>query len=233
MCYFQHCLCYDSFYIVGYLLNCILFICSVGGATVIPQSVIKPCDSVHDGAGNKEDMVQGGTLRPSLLQKTLPTATVTSLQAQREVNDNSKAHSTSISTNSVIGVYSSSSDPVHVPSPASRSAGTVGAIRREVGVVGVRKQSSNHPSSNSSLPNSSFSIPSLGKDVSSSPESFGQSVATSKRSQLDQAAASEPTVPPSRSTSSQHNSKVHQQPIGHQKGNILSLCLYACIDLVF
>ncbi|KAL0857599.1 hypothetical protein Bca101_062753 [Brassica carinata] len=42
------------------------------------------------------------------------------------------------STNSVLGVYSSSTDPVHVPSPVSRSS-PVGAIKREVrggGIVG-------------------------------------------------------------------------------------------------
>lgn len=36
----------------------------------------------------------------------------------------------------------SSSDPIHVPSPGSKSAGTFGAIKREVGVVGARQRSS-------------------------------------------------------------------------------------------
>ncbi|XP_010465276.1 PREDICTED: uncharacterized protein LOC104745669 isoform X1 [Camelina sativa] len=40
------------------------------------------------------------------------------------------------STNSVLGVYASSTDPVHVPSPVSRSS-PVGAIRREVRGVGL------------------------------------------------------------------------------------------------
>lgn len=34
----------------------------------------------------------------------------------------------------------SSSDPIHVPSPGSKSAGTFGAIKREVGVVGARQR---------------------------------------------------------------------------------------------
>lgn len=37
------------------------------------------------------------------------------------------------------GVYSSSSDPVHVPSPDSRPDANIGAIKREVGAVGVRR----------------------------------------------------------------------------------------------
>ena len=230
--------------------NIIFFTCSAAGTldqkhsafsssedSVLPQSVNKPYDSAPDGRGHKEEVSQGGTHGPSISEKASATAIVTSSQAQRAVKDNSKAHSTSTSTNSVIGVYSSSSDPVHVPSPASRSAGTVGAIRREVGVVGVRKQPSNHPASNSSVPNSSFSVPLLGKDVSLSSRSFGQTVATSKSSQLNQSAASEPTVPSmaaSRSSSaSQYNAKTHQQPVGHQKGNIITDFLCACVSLVF
>lgn len=187
------------------------------------HSIDKPCNSALDGPGHKEDVGQGqgGTVGPSRLEKAAATAAITNPQTHRVVKDNSKSHSASTSTNSVIGVYSSSLDPVHVPSSASRSAGTVGAIRREVGVVGVRKQSPNHPASNSSVPNSSLSGSLLGKDVSSSSGSLGQPAASSKSSQLNQPAASEPTVPSmfsSRSSSvSQYNTKIHQQPMGYQK----------------
>ncbi|MQM13737.1 hypothetical protein Taro_046665 [Colocasia esculenta] len=98
--------------------------------------------------------------------------------------------SVSVSTSSS-GMYASSSDPVHVPSPDSRSAGTVGAIRREVGVVGGRRQSTERPTSHSSFSNSSFSLPALGKDISAATESVGQP----KGSQLNQTLASEPYIP--------------------------------------
>ncbi|ONK61269.1 uncharacterized protein A4U43_C08F27950 [Asparagus officinalis] len=182
----------------------------------LPPRANRPRDSLSDGSGHKEDVVQGGSLRPPPVEKTLPAATVTNLQA-REVRDNSKVHSTSTSSSSVIGVYSSSSDPVHVPSPASRSAGTVGAIRREVGVVGLRKQSSNH-AANLAVSNS-FSVPLLAKDVSSLPESPRQSVVTSKSSQLNQAASDRAMPNPANRSplGNQHSSKMHQQPTGHQK----------------
>ncbi|CBI35892.3 unnamed protein product, partial [Vitis vinifera] len=61
--------------------------------------------------------------------------------------NDSQPYSASLASNSsVVGVYSSSSDPVHVPSPDSRSSAIVGAIKREVGVVGVRRQSTENSS---------------------------------------------------------------------------------------
>ncbi|KAL8230269.1 hypothetical protein R6Q57_000047 [Mikania cordata] len=51
-----------------------------------------------------------------------------------------KPHDSVTSPNSsVVGVYSSSSDPVHIPSLASRTAANVGAIKREIGPVGGRQ----------------------------------------------------------------------------------------------
>ncbi|XP_061364003.1 uncharacterized protein LOC133307510 isoform X2 [Gastrolobium bilobum] len=91
------------------------------------------------------------------------------------------------STSSVVGVYSSSTDPVHVPSPDSRSSGVVGAIKREVGVVGVRRQSADHKVKQSSVPSSSYDNSLVGKDVSRP------------------------------SLNNQYNSRPHQQPAGHQR----------------
>ncbi|KAG2305663.1 hypothetical protein Bca52824_025411 [Brassica carinata] len=62
-------------------------------------------------------------------------ADITPLQhpTRKELSDGKQTARgvTLASTNSVIGVYSSSTDPVHVPSPVSRSS-PVGAIKREV-----------------------------------------------------------------------------------------------------
>ena len=96
------------------------------------------------------------------------------------------------------GVYASSSDPVHVPSPDSRSAGIVGAIRREVGVVGGRRHSSEWSVSLSSFPDSSFSLPLLGKDISTGAESVGHS----KTGPQNHPPASDYGVHPSRTYSS-------------------------------
>ncbi|XP_025797215.1 uncharacterized protein LOC112877207 isoform X3 [Panicum hallii] len=48
----------------------------------------------------------------------------------------------------------SSSDPIHVPSPGLKSAGTFGAIKREVGVVGARQWPSDSAATNTSTSNS-------------------------------------------------------------------------------
>ncbi|GMH16034.1 hypothetical protein Nepgr_017875 [Nepenthes gracilis] len=57
----------------------------------------------------------------------------------------------------MVGVYASASDPVHVPSLDSRSSAAIGAIKQEVGVVGVFRQSLDNTFKQSSRPNSSNS----------------------------------------------------------------------------
>lgn len=59
----------------------------------------------------------------------------------------------------------SSSDPIHVPSPGSKSAGTFGAIKREVGVVGARQRPSDSPATNTSTSNSLAKVTSAQKDI--------------------------------------------------------------------
>lgn len=120
------------------------------------------------------------------------------------------------STSSAVGVYFSSTDPVHVPSPDSRSSGVVGAIRREVGVVGVRRQSSDNKVKQSFVPSSSYGV---GKDGTSA-ESFQSVGAASKTEQLSQTNAAEPSLsgmPVSRSVNNQYNNRPHQQLVGHQR----------------
>ncbi|XP_062087778.1 GBF-interacting protein 1-like isoform X2 [Humulus lupulus] len=121
------------------------------------------------------------------------------------------------SSSSAIGVYSSSTDPVHVPSPDSRSSGSVGAIKREVGVVGVRRQSSDNSKqsvASSSLPNSI-----LGGEGAT--ESFQSFTTISKNDELSQTHESiMPSISVSRSLLSHYgNRQQHQQPVGHQKAS--------------
>ncbi|CAJ2663501.1 unnamed protein product [Trifolium pratense] len=149
----------------------------------------------------------------------------TSSQVQPIKPNNSHQNSSTVaSTSSVVGVYSSSTDPVHVPSPDSRSSGAVGAIRREVGVVGVRRQSGDLKpkqlfASSSSYANNSI----VGKDGPSA-DSFQPVGAVQKNEQLSQAAVSAVTEPsfPGISVSrpslnNQYNSRSHQQLVGHQR----------------
>ncbi|CAI8607934.1 unnamed protein product [Vicia faba] len=133
------------------------------------------------------------------------------------IHQNSSA---TASSSSVVGVYSSSTDPVHVPSPDSRSSG---AIRREVGVVGVRRQSSDHKGKQLFPPSSSHANNSIvGKDATgTSSDSFQSAGAVQKTEHISQPAVTEPSFPGmsvSRpSLNNQHNSRPHQQVVGHQR----------------
>lgn len=145
--------------------------------------------------------------------------------------NNSGAHpAKSVSNNSVIGVYSSSTDPVHVPSPDSRSSSTVGAIKREVGVVGGRRLSLENPVKDSSVQSGSFSNSLLGRDSS---ESFQPFSAISKTDQLSQTTVTESVIPTSSVSrsflSNPYGSRIHQQVGGHQKGIHLN---HECWDIL-
>ncbi|XVE51887.1 hypothetical protein DITRI_Ditri02bG0077000 [Diplodiscus trichospermus] len=136
--------------------------------------------------------------------------------------NNSQAHYATQSASSlVVGVYSSSTDPVHVPSPDSRSSGAVGAIRREVGVVGVRRQPSENAVKDSWGTSGSLSNSLVGRDTSS--EAFRTFSAVSKADQLSHTSATESVMPGisgSRSSVSNHyGTRQHQQVSGHQKAN--------------
>ncbi|GKD43339.1 hypothetical protein Tco_1267984, partial [Tanacetum coccineum] len=94
---------------------------------------------------------------------------------------------------SVVGVYSSSSDPVHIPSLASRPAANVGAIKREVGAVGVRRHTSEK-----SVKENSRSFPAVSKSDQSSHSNVSESA---------------PIISTGRAG---NNSRSHQ-PVTHQK----------------
>ncbi|KAI3727347.1 hypothetical protein L1987_67160 [Smallanthus sonchifolius] len=109
---------------------------------------------------------------------------------------------------SVIGVYSSSSDPVHIPSLASRPTTNVGAIKREIGPVGVRRHAtSENPGKLSSV---------QATPVSSSKDHFKSFPATSKTDQHSQSNVAE-SVSSGRSFNNQYGSRQHQQLVTHQK----------------
>ncbi|XP_015865871.3 GBF-interacting protein 1-like isoform X2 [Ziziphus jujuba] len=160
----------------------------------------------------------GGMVRKEAFEeKRLTTVSNAASRVQAGKANTSQPHFAVVaSSSSTIGVYSSSTDPVHVPSPDSRSSAAIGAIKREVGVVGVRRQSSD---SKSSIPSGSLSNSLLGGDGST--ESFRSFNTVSKNDQLSQASESVmPGTPVSRSfLGSQYNSRQHQQPVGHQKAS--------------
>ncbi|XP_063950211.1 GBF-interacting protein 1-like isoform X4 [Daucus carota subsp. sativus] len=115
--------------------------------------------------------------------------------------------------NSVTGLYSSSSDPVHVPSPDSRPAANIGAIKREVGAVGVRRltdisakaSSTESPSSNQHLGRDGRSSAAISKS--------GQSPQTSVNvAAVRSISVSRPSV------NNQHVNRQHQS-LGHQKAS--------------
>ncbi|XP_043704506.1 GBF-interacting protein 1-like isoform X2 [Telopea speciosissima] len=156
-----------------------------------------------------------GTHRKELSGEAGATISNSASRVQGSRTHDSKSYSATLaSNNSVVGVYSSSTDPVHVPSPDSRSSVAVGAIRREVGVVGVRTQPSENSVKQSSGTSSSFSSPLLEKDLPASAESFQPSA-------VSQSSASESVVSSmavGRSfLSNQYHSKPYQQVVGHQK----------------
>ncbi|CAA0814589.1 Kinase-related protein of unknown function (DUF1296 [Striga hermonthica] len=131
----------------------------------------------------------------------------------------SQPYSAGSSSSSAVGVYSSNSDPVHVPSPHSKPATNIGAIRREVGVVGTRRQSSENsakPSVSQSTPLSNTHSARDGQQL----ESAKPFNAISQSEHANHKIAPESAVPVSKSFSSNHQygSRPHQ-PMGHQKAS--------------
>lgn len=128
-----------------------------------------------------------------------------------------KLHDSVTSPNSsVIGVYSSSSDPVHIPSLASRPAANVGAIKREIGPVGVRRHvTSENPAKQAT-------------SVSNSKDHFRSFPTVSKTDQHSPSSVVE-SVPSGRSFNNQYNSRPHQQLVTHQKGMNFILFLNICV----
>lgn len=169
----------------------------------------------------------GNDRKEMVVEKRLPVPSATS-RVQTKANG-PQPHSTNSGSSSVVGVYSSSSDPVHVPSLHSRPAANVGAIRREVGVVGPRRQSSENSAKPSSSQSTSLLNTQSGRDGHSR-ESARPFNAISKSDQSSQHMTPEsaiPGLPAGRSFSSIAYGGRPHQVMGHQKGKIgiLSICL--------
>lgn len=147
----------------------------------------------------------------------------------------SRPHSVTSSNNSVIGVYSSFSDPVHVPSLDSRPAAKVGAIKREVGVVGARRQSTETFAKSSSSQSRSSSNSQTEQVRQDGGNSKGSLRPLSSNSRSDQSAVSDSPksgLPMSRSLSgNQHINRPHQSA-GHQKGRRFILICIFCFFLL-
>lgn len=142
--------------------------------------------------------------------------------------NNKEVHSSRpTSATMAIGMYSAS-DPVHVPSADSRSAGPIGAARRQVGVVGSERQTYIHPSTRTSVENEQFSIHVPENDLSPSTESSGHRVSTPKSRRVCTIPASEPTmysIAISRGgfSDTQPSNRPNQQIMAHQKATLSNM----------
>ncbi|XP_010314322.1 uncharacterized protein [Solanum lycopersicum] len=133
----------------------------------------------------------------------------------------SRPHFITSSSDSVIGVYSSFSDPVHVPSLDSRPTAKVGAIRREVGVVGARRQSAEtfaKSSSSQSRSSSNSHMEQARQDIGNSKGSLRPMSSNSRSDQSGVSDSPKSNLPMSKSLSgNQHINRLHHS-VGHQKG---------------
>ena len=189
------------------------------GGRYSSQASIKPIISHPRQSQDTNSSGPIGKESREVRRAVVPNA-ITQVQASKP-NDSQPQTAMLAANHSVVGVYSSSSDPVHVPSPDSRSAAAAGAIKHEFGAVGVRRQSSENKVKLSSAHSSSFSHSHLGKDGISSRESLRPS--TSKSDQSSQTTFPESIVPSRSFLSNQYNGRLHQQAVGHQKGRLIRL----------
>lgn len=192
------------------------------------KSIDPPSNANETGSSASHGACQHGEAKTTAL-----------LSRTQDFDNNYRAHSKTPPSNSSDSLYSSFSDPVHVPSANSLSAGKVGAIRREVGAVGAQRQPPNYGASQSSVSTNSFSISLLRKEVSPQTELPGHSIPAYKSNQLNQVSTPVPTVlntPMGKSApSNQHNGKVHRQSVGSHKGkssvtSILNVVLVSWLD---
>lgn len=185
------------------------------GSDNASQALNGPINPKH---GVAQDANSLGISRKEIEEKQFTVSNAVSQLGNQ--NPSRPSSATTASNSSAVGVYSSSTDPVHVPSPDSRSSASIGAIKREVGVVGVRGQPKPSGSTKSSLPGSSFSNSHTGTQSSAE---FRSISTISKSDQLNQ--TSEPVMPimsVNRSfLSSQNGGRLHSPPVGHPKGTLI------------
>ncbi|KAJ0264014.1 Dentin sialophosphoprotein [Hirschfeldia incana] len=123
-------------------------------------------------------------------------AEITPLQhpSRKELSDGKQTARgvTLASSNPVVGVYSSSTDPVHVPSPVSRSS-PVGAIKREVRGGGFGGKPSENVGKDPSASTDSLSGSSIRK--TGAPNAYRSSSPNSKIDQVSQTTLRESVLP--------------------------------------
>ncbi|KAI4386938.1 hypothetical protein MLD38_004811 [Melastoma candidum] len=105
---------------------------------------------------NFPSSLSNGSSQKGAVERERATVSSSVLRVRAVKSGNSQSHPvTSGSSNPLVGLYSSSTDPVHVPSPDSRSSSVVGTIKCDVGAVGGRRQTSEDSTKQPSTPDSS------------------------------------------------------------------------------
>lgn len=144
------------------------------------------CNDNGHGAAHADNGIKSAAqtrdkeVKPSVVRKLEPSeGTQASLVGSHAVSG--KANQNTVDTaasgkNNFGGeLCCSSSDPIHVPSPGSKSAGTFGAIKREVGVVGARQRPSDSAATNTSASNGLVKVVSAPKGNPSKEQQSGLS----------------------------------------------------------
>ncbi|XP_074302169.1 uncharacterized protein LOC141633638 isoform X1 [Silene latifolia] len=190
----------------------------------VPESASVASNNQRHTGGKYVQNINGGSdlrvyLNSRKEQREEKTSTAIGFGPQVSVTKQieSQSQAGSSASSNAVGVYASASDPVHVPSPVSRSP-AVGAIRREIGVVGGRRQSSDsgpkqpqqHKVSNVNSVLGASSATQAFKHINSIP-----------RNDQGPGTAVESVVVNSGSRPSNHFNRFHQQPAG-QKGALPS-----------
>jgi hypothetical protein len=175
---------------------------NVHGAAQV-DNCIKIAAQAHDkGASNVRKLEQSGGMQTTLvgshavLGKDIQKKVVTVVSGKNSFSGE---------------LCCSSSDPIHVPSPGSKSARNFGAIKREVGVVGAKQRPSDKSGTNTSTSNSLVEVASVLKDNPSNGQQSGGSSSKNSRINLALPSSSRPFP------SSQYHHKP-QNHVSHTKG---------------
>jgi len=139
------------------------------------------CNTNGHGAAHADNVIKSATqahdkeVKPSIVIKLEQSeggqsSLVGSPAVSGKGNQNTVDTAASGKNNFGVELCCSSSDPIHVPSPGSKSAGTFGAIKREVGVVGARQRPSNSAATTTSASNGLVKVVSAPKGNNPSKE---------------------------------------------------------------
>ncbi|KXG39164.1 uncharacterized protein LOC8077056 isoform X1 [Sorghum bicolor] len=145
------------------------------------QQHLVTCNTNGHGAAHADNVIKSATqahdkeVKPSIVIKLEQSeggqsSLVGSPAVSGKGNQNTVDTAASGKNNFGVELCCSSSDPIHVPSPGSKSAGTFGAIKREVGVVGARQRPSNSAATTTSASNGLVKVVSAPKGNNPSKE---------------------------------------------------------------